>query len=96
MLPAEAKVFNPENPYILEVGMYVKIGVECNNGRTEKFWALVTHITPDIHVRVNQDLYLTPLHGLKDESPMLIEPKHIVAYIPKDSDDSTGSVVVKH
>lgn len=81
MLPMEAKVFDPSNPYILEVGMFVKIGVECSNGQTERFWAVITDIAPDIHVRVNQDLYLTPLHGLKDESPMVIEPKHIVAYM---------------
>lgn len=81
LLPADAKVFTPEHLYKLEIGMFVKIGVECTNGRTERFWARIISLVPDIKVRINQDLYLTPLHGLKDESLMVIEPKHIVAYI---------------
>lgn len=81
MLPPEAKVFNPDDVYKLEIGNYVKIGVQCTNGRTERFWAVITQLVPTIKAEVNQDLYLTPLHGLKDESPLELEPKHIVAYM---------------
>lgn len=81
LLPADAKVFTPEHLYKLEIGDFVKVGVKCANGRTERFWARITQLVPTIKASVNQDLYLTPLHGLKDESPLELEPKHIVAYM---------------
>lgn len=83
VLPAEAIVMTATTP--VSEGDYVKIGVKCTDGSTEKFWAMVTSqsvIELDRYlVCIDQDLRLTDLHGLKDKDELVIRRKHIVGVI---------------
>lgn len=80
MLPIEAIVVNPDTD--INVGDSVKIGVACNNYE-EKFWATVINESPNGNylVQIDQDLWRTPAHGLRDGSKLVVERKHIVALL---------------
>ena len=81
MLPIEAIVVNPDTD--INVGDSVKIGVACNNYE-EKFWATVeecSEISDRYLVKVGQDLWFTPAHGLRDGDNLVVERKHIVALL---------------
>lgn len=82
MLPKEA--FVPAQPSDIQMGDYVKIGVETASHKTEKFWAYVYFInsaTSQYHVRINNDLILTSEHGLRDGSTLRVDFIHVVAAI---------------
>lgn len=80
ILPMEAIVVNPDTD--INAGDSVKIGVACNN-YVEKFWASVINVSSNGNylVQVDQDLWCTPEHGLRDGSKLVVERKHIVALL---------------
>lgn len=82
MLPQEAIV--PSQPSDISEGDYVKIGVETENHRTEKFWAVVYAIdraNGDYGVRVDNDLQFTCYHGLRDGSVLTVKFNQIVGVL---------------
>lgn len=84
MLPIEAIVVNPDTD--INVGDSVKIGVACNDYE-EKFWATVLNAAPNgsYLVQIDQDLWFTPAHGLRDGTKLVVERKHIVALLRREN-----------
>lgn len=77
MLPREAVPATPQSLKNLKVGDFVKIGVECANGRTEKFWLKVEELGHPIRCTINQDLMLTRYHLLKCDDEIWIQEENI-------------------
>ena len=62
----------------LQKGDIVKVGVEAQ-GQRELFWATITERSgQNFKAIVTNDLKLTPLHGLDDESPIEFDAENIL------------------
>lgn len=82
MLPPNAIV--PSQLNDISEGDSVKIGVECLNHRTEKFWGTVYAIDRDngiLGVRIDNDLQFSMYHGLYDGDELNVKWEYVVGVI---------------
>jgi hypothetical protein len=62
----------------IEVGYFVKVGVEHPDLSGERFWGLVKEKTGHgIMIRVDQDMLYTTQHGIADEDLMLVTERNV-------------------